>query len=217
MASSNSHHPSPECLSSSEIEHVCAQSCPTLCTSKDCSPPGSSVHGISQARIVKLVAISSSSGSSRSKDQTHISCVASRFFTAEPRGSPLRLRLCVYWIVTLHPSQPLEVTVLLSVSMNLTSLGEKEMATHSSVLVWRIPGTAEPGGLPSMGLHRVGHDWSDLAAAAAAAAAGTSCKWNLSVFVLLWLAYSVWRLQGSSTLQSVSEWAFVFYTHLPRI
>ena len=48
---------------------------------------------------------------------------------------------------------------------------EKEMATHSSVLAWRIPGTGEPGGLPSMWSHRVGHDWSDLAAAAAAAAA----------------------------------------------
>ena len=45
---------------------------------------------------------------------------------------------------------------------------EKEMATHSSVLAWRIPGMEEPGGLPSMGLHRVGHDWSDLAVAAAA-------------------------------------------------
>ena len=41
---------------------------------------------------------------------------------------------------------------------------EKEMATHSSVLARRIPGTGEPGGLPSMGSHRVGHDWSDLAA-----------------------------------------------------
>ena len=45
---------------------------------------------------------------------------------------------------------------------------ENEMATHSSVLAWRIPGTGEPGGLPSMGSHRVGCDWSDLAAAAAA-------------------------------------------------
>ena len=39
------------------------------------------------------------------------------------------------------------------------------MATHSSVLTWRIPGKGEPGGLPSIGSHRVGHDWSDLAAA----------------------------------------------------
>ena len=43
---------------------------------------------------------------------------------------------------------------------------EKEMATHSSVLAWRIPGMGEHGGLPSMGSHRVRHDWSDLAAAA---------------------------------------------------
>ena len=45
---------------------------------------------------------------------------------------------------------------------------KKEMATHSSVLAWRISGTGDPGGLQSMGSHRVGHDWSDLAAAAAA-------------------------------------------------
>ena len=44
---------------------------------------------------------------------------------------------------------------------------EKEMATHSSVLAWRIPGMGDPGGSPSMGSHRVGHDSSDLAAAAA--------------------------------------------------
>ena len=43
---------------------------------------------------------------------------------------------------------------------------EKEMATHSNVLGWRTPGTGEPGGLLSMGSHRVGHDWSNLAAAA---------------------------------------------------
>ena len=42
---------------------------------------------------------------------------------------------------------------------------EKEMATHSTVFAWRIPGMGEPGGLPSMGLHRVRHDWSNLAAA----------------------------------------------------
>ena len=42
---------------------------------------------------------------------------------------------------------------------------EEEMATHSSVLAWRIPGTREPGGQPSVGSHRVRHDWSDLATA----------------------------------------------------
>ena len=69
---------------------------------------------------------------------------------------------------------------------------EKEMATHCSVLAWRIPGTGEPGGLPSMGSHRVGHDWSDLAAAAAAA-----------VFILAscFHAYSALSVLGGCTLQ----------------
>ena len=65
---------------------------------------------------------------------------------------------------------------------------EKEMATHSSVLAWRIPGTAEPGGLLSMGSHRVGHDWSDLAAAAAAAAAAfvfIIMLWHLIYHILV--------------------------------
>ena len=58
-----------------------------------------------------------------------------------------------------------------AVSPGVAMKEEKAMATHSSVLAWRIPGMGEPGGLPSMGSHRVGHDWSNLAAAAAAAAA----------------------------------------------
>ena len=59
------------------------------------------------------------------------------------------------------------------VFMNFSRCGmEKEMTVHSRILAWRIPGMAEPGGLPSMGSHRVGHDWSDLAAAAAEARCG---------------------------------------------
>ena len=53
-------------------------------------------------------------------------------------------------------------------SLGQEDLLEKEMATHSSALAWKIPWTEEPGGLPSMGSHRVRHDWSDLAAAVAA-------------------------------------------------
>ena len=56
---------------------------------------------------------------------------------------------------------------------------EKEMATHSSILAWRIPGTAEPGGLQSVGSHRVGHDWGDLAAAAAVVLAAPCSLWDL--------------------------------------
>ena len=51
-----------------------------------------------------------------------------------------------------------------SISQTVIYMLEKEMATHSSVLAWRIPGMGEPCGLPSMGSHKVGHDWSDVAA-----------------------------------------------------
>ena len=57
---------------------------------------------------------------------------------------------------------------------------EKEMATHSSVLAWRIPGTGEPSGLLSMGSHRVGHDWSDLAVAVAV---WKKSNWNCFISV----------------------------------
>ena len=74
----------------------------------------------------------------------------------------------------------------------------KEVATHSSVLAWRVPGTEEPGGLPSMGLHRVGHNWSDLAAAAAAVniceltgllhtSPGAYLKTSIFCYSLFWL------------------------------
>ena len=62
-----------------------------LCNSLDCSPPGSSVHGIFQARILKWVTISSFRGSSQHRDWTWVSCVfciAGGFFTAEPSGKP---------------------------------------------------------------------------------------------------------------------------------
>ena len=67
---------------------------------------------------------------------------------------------------------------------------EKEMATHSSVLAWRIPGTVEPGGLPSMGSHRVGHNWGDLAAAAAADCSppGSSVHGIFQARILEWVA-----------------------------
>ena len=57
-----------------------AQSCPTLCDPMDCSPPGSSVHGILQARILERVAIPFSRGSSRLRDGTQVSSIAGRFF-----------------------------------------------------------------------------------------------------------------------------------------
>ena len=59
---------------------------------------------------------------------------------------------------------------------------EKEMATHSSVLAWRIPGMGEPGGLLSMRSHRVRHDWSDLAVAVAPLTSPTLKQYGISLF-----------------------------------
>ena len=65
----------------SEVKVLIAQSYPTLCDPVDCSPPGSSVHGILQARILEWAAIRFSRGSSPPGDQTWVSCIAGRFFT----------------------------------------------------------------------------------------------------------------------------------------
>ena len=116
-----------------------AQSCPTLCDPMDYSPPGSSVHGIFQARVLERVAISFSRGSSQHRDRTWVSCIAGRRFIA--------------W-----------ATREVSLETQVQFLGwedclAKELANHSSILVWRIPWTEEPGRLQSMGLQRVRHDW----------------------------------------------------------
>ena len=83
---------------------------------------------------------------------------------------------------------------------------EKEMATHSSVLAWRIPGTGEPGRLLSMGSHRVGHDWSDLAAAAAA--------WEQNCFYLVPELLQDVLANWHSKLLAAPLWATWFVTNV---
>ena len=91
------------------------------------------------------------------------------------------------------------------------------MATHSSVLAWRIPGTGEPGGLPPMGSHRVGHDWSDSAAAAASSdllgfgwsrlssvigSSVSSLSLPLSLDAWVWSSHVLLMAKTSGTVQS---------------
>ena len=83
------------------------------------------------------------------------------------------------------------------------------MATHSGVLAWRIPGTEEPGGLPSMGSHRVGHDWSDLAAVAAAA---FSCVDVCVSLIFLMISFEVQMLLVL-IMSTVFIFVFVAYTY----
>ena len=84
------------------------------------------------------------------------------------------------------------------------------MATRSSVLAWRIPGMGEPGGLPSMGSHRVGHDWSDLAAAAGMAwsCPGAQIVKNLPA-MQMWLPSLGWKVpleKEMTTHSSILAW-----------
>ena len=89
--------------------------------------------------------------------------VASSPLPGEGNGTPLQYS-CLEnpmdggaWCCSPWGHCELDMTERLRFHFSLSSL-EKEMATHSSVLAWRIPGTGEPGGLPSMGSHRAGHD-----------------------------------------------------------
>ena len=72
---------------------------------------------------------------------------------------------------------------------------EKETATHSSVLTWRIPGMGEPDGLPSLGSHRVGHDWSDLAAVNSSKKQKSSRKTSTSITTHCGKLFKRWKYQ----------------------
>ena len=82
---------------------MCAQllqTCLTLCDPVDCSPPGSSLHGFLQARILAWLAMPASRGSSRPRNQTCSSCIADRFFPAEP---PQKTQRYLYWDLVGRP------------------------------------------------------------------------------------------------------------------
>ena len=128
-----------------------AQSCLTLCDPMDCSPPGSSIGEGNDTPLQD-------------------SCLEN------PMDGGA-------WWATVHGVAKSQTWVRLSdftSTFHFHAL-EKEMATHSSVLAWRIPGMGEPGGLPSMGSHRVRHGWSDLAA-------GSSIHGILQAKLLEWVA-----------------------------
>ena len=192
-----------------------AKSCPTLWDPMDCSPPGSSVHGISQARILELVTISCSRGSFQPRDQIlhwqqslyHWTTREAQWDSIQPykRRKPCHVRqhgwtwrtLC--WVkqathkkrnaVRSHSHGESKTPELMVTERRMVvprdwaslaaqtvknlpavqetrvwSLGwedplEEGMATHSSILAWRVLGTEEPGGLQSMRLPRVIHEW----------------------------------------------------------
>ena len=162
-------------------------SCLTLC-----KPMDYTVHGTLQARILKWVAFPFSRGSSQPRDQTQVYVYCRQIvYQLSHKGSPRILEWVAYpfprgsfWprnqtgvsyiaggFFTNWAIREAQATIrqrLITAPNKSEWLQfhfhalEKEMATHSSVLAWRIPGTGKPGGLLSMGPHRVRHDWSDL-------------------------------------------------------
>ena len=117
-----------------------AQSCPALCDPVDYSLPGFSVHEILQGK------------------NTGMGCHVLLQGIFQTQGLNLVLLHCRQ--ILYHLSY--QGSPLLSMHPTYTSL-EKEMTTHSSILAWKIPWTEEPGRLLSIGLQRVGHNWSNLA------------------------------------------------------
>ena len=147
-------------------ESEVAQSCPTLSDPMDCSLPCSSVHGIFQARVLEWGAIAFSRARRHPLLylQNHSGTLVVLALFGEGNDTPLQYS-CLEnpmdggaWWATVHGVAKSR-TGLSDFTFTFHSHAlEKEMATHSSVLDWRTPGTGEPGGLPSMGSHRIGHD-----------------------------------------------------------
>ena len=160
------------------------QLCPILCDPIDGSPPGSSVPGILQARTLEWVAIAFSRRNVYLGLFPVFDCVACfwilscellgniKYIYGEGNRTPLQYSCLenpmdggAWWAIVHGVAKSQTRLSDFTFTFHFHAL-EKEMATHSSVLAWRIPGTGEPGGLSSVESHRVGHNRSDLAAAA---------------------------------------------------
>ena len=146
---------------------VCAQSCPTLCDPMDCSPPGSSVHEIFQARILEWVAIPTLGDLPNPGIQpVFLACpaLAGRFFTTVPPGVPHISTSGIiapyglpWWLrqkrICLQCGRP-------GFNPRVRKIPWRRAWQHSPIfLPGESPWTEEPGRLQSLGSQRVGHDW----------------------------------------------------------
>ena len=119
-----------------KVKMLVTQSCPTLWDPRDCSPPGSSVHGILQARILEWVAISFSRGSSQPRDRTQVSCIGGRCFNLwATREAPLYYKPTANIILN---GKKLKALPLKSGRREAKSKGEKERYKHLNVEFQKI-------------------------------------------------------------------------------
>ena len=132
-----------------------AQSCPILSDPMDCSPPGSSIHGIFQARVLEWGAIAFSASLPRS---SYLYIKSYKFLFLPPPNLVISLHLhhqCFFKSLNFSPEFQLVFRGVLVLALHSLS---KAMAPHSSTLAWKILWTEEPGRLQSMGSLRIGHD-----------------------------------------------------------
>ena len=144
-------------------ESEVAQSHPTLCDPKDCSPQGSSIHGIFQAKVLELVAISFSRGSSWPRNQTQVSHIAGRFFTIWATGeAPWRLKRYVNQvqdvILNKYSFFYIFIFIYLFLYIYLTVLGLSRSFWTLSCGVWDlVPWSGIELGPPALGIQSVSH------------------------------------------------------------
>ena len=154
-----------------------AQSCLTLCSTMDCSLPGSSVHGLLQAKILEWLAIPFSRASFWPRDQTWVSCIAGRFFTVWATREA-HMYIYVYVRVYMYTDTASQPYIYIASQVALLVKNPHAKARDAGdpwveKIPWRrawqstpvfLPGEfhrqKEPGGLQSMGWQRVGHDWA---------------------------------------------------------
>ena len=150
---------------------VVTQSCPNLCDPMDCSPPGSSVHGICQARILKWISIPFAKESSQRRDWSRVSCIAGWFLLLnEPHTRVcvcVCVCVCIYTDIYIYTSFPggsegkesaRSAGDLDSIPGSGRQPGEGK-GNPLGTLAWKIPWTEKPGSLQSIGLQRVRQGW----------------------------------------------------------
>ena len=149
-------------------ESEVAQSCPTLSNPMDCSLPGSSIFSRQEywsgVPLPQLLSPSSATREASVCVYTHSYLCVFIHMYGEGNGTPLQYSCLenpmdggAWWAAVHGVAEGRTRLSDFTFTFHFHAL-EKEMATHSSVLAWRIPGTGEPGGLPSLGSRRVGHD-----------------------------------------------------------
>ena len=115
------------------------QSCPVLCDPVDCSPPGSSVHGNLQARILKWVANPFSRGSSQPREQTQVSCIAGRLYCLSHQGNPLFKDKFFFFKKKNKPQYLNHSDVSRQQSLNIITCSGDFPVTDQIVTLWLAP------------------------------------------------------------------------------